>query len=62
MEKPEENNEEIILTPSDKGEMKRYLDDPLDNYGTLKKAKEHGSAQRLYKIPDSFQAESKKVT
>ena len=32
----------------------KYIDDPMDMPGTLKKAREHGSAQRIFKIPNDI--------
>lgn len=43
---------------SDK-ELNRYLNDPLEKPGLIKKAKEHGNAQRLLHIPSKFAAQSK---
>jgi len=43
---------------SDK-ELNKYTNDPLEKPGLIKKAKEHGNAQRLLHIPSRFAAQSK---
>ena len=40
-------------------EIDRFAIDALDKPAVLKKAKEHGSAQKVNFIPDEFPAESK---
>jgi hypothetical protein len=39
-------------------ELNKYTNDPLDKPGIIKKAKEHGNAQRLLHIPSRFNAQS----
>ena len=34
------------------------LNDPMENPGIIKKAREHGSAQRVYFIPREYATES----
>ena len=51
------DKQENINDLSDEGESK-FLDDPLERPGVLKKAMEHGSAQLVYWIPETYPAES----
>jgi hypothetical protein len=39
-------------------ELTKIVEDPMDSPGILKKAIEHGSAQRVYDIPQNFPADS----
>jgi hypothetical protein len=39
-------------------EFTKIVQDPMDSPGILKKAIEHGSAQRVYNIPNNFPADS----
>ncbi len=39
-------------------EEQNFINDPMEMPGLLKKAREHGSAQKVYNIPDDFPAES----
>jgi hypothetical protein len=57
-----EEDRPLPTSDSVNGEKKakrREFKDPLDKPGMIKLAKIHGSAQRVYKIPDDYQAESK---
>ncbi len=58
MEKPSINDDEVYITVSDDGD-NNIMKDPLLLPGILKKAKEHGSAQRVLRIPEEYSAESK---
>lgn len=60
MENENPNHEKENLSFSDEDESEEKFMDPLDKPGLLKKAKEHGLAQKIYDINEkTFQPESK---
>ena len=58
MEKPNNGDQAIELTISDEID-DNIIKDPMEQPGILKKAKEHGSAQKVLRIPNVYSAESK---
>jgi hypothetical protein len=58
MDKPINGDQNIQLTITDEID-DNITKDPMQLPGVLKKAKEHGSAQRVLRIPDDYSAESK---